>query len=72
MGMSARDLQRKLQYQGTSYHALLEQIREELAKKYIEGTNYSMTEIAFLLGFSESSVFSRAFKRFLKDFFKRI
>jgi len=63
MGLSVRGLQRKLQDQGTSYHTILKQTREELAKKYIEGTNNSMTEIAFLLGFSESSVFSRAFKR---------
>jgi AraC-like DNA-binding protein len=65
LGMSVRSMQRKLQNSGTSYQELLEQTREDLAIKYIEGTKNSMTEIAFLLGFSESSAFSRAFRRWV-------
>jgi AraC-like DNA-binding protein len=38
---------------------------EDLAQKYLREEDTSMTEIAFLLGFSESSAFSRAFKRWM-------
>ena len=61
--MSSRKLQRQLQNAGTTFNTLLNEIRQELAQKYLRGEDTSMTEIAFLLGFSESSAFSRAFKR---------
>ncbi len=61
--MSSRKLQRQLQRAGTTFNALLNEIRRELARKYLREEDTSITEIAFLLGFSESSAFSRAFKR---------
>jgi AraC-like DNA-binding protein len=61
--MSARSLQRRLQQEGTSLQALLEQIRAELAARYLADGGYSISEVAFLLGFSEVSTFHRAFKR---------
>lgn len=61
--MSVRSLQRKLQQSGTSFRQLLDQTREELARQYICDRGADLTEIAFLLGFSEHSAFSRAFKR---------
>jgi AraC-like DNA-binding protein len=63
--MSSRNLQRQLQSAGTTFNTLLNQIRQDLAQKYLRGQDTSMTEIAFLLGFSESSAFSRAFKRWI-------
>ena len=63
--MSSRKLQRQLQSAGTTFNTLLNEIRQDLAQKYIRDQDTSMTEIAFLLGFSESSAFSRAFKRWL-------
>ena len=63
MGMSARKLQRQLESAGTTFTTLLNEIRQDLAKKYLRDQQTCMTEIAFLLGFSESSAFSRAFKR---------
>lgn len=61
--MSVRSLQRKLQQSGTSFRKLLDRTREELARQYICDDAMDLTEIAFLLGFSEHSAFSRAFKR---------
>ncbi|MEJ2364582.1 MAG: AraC family transcriptional regulator [Deltaproteobacteria bacterium] len=63
--MSSRTLQRQLQSDGTTFNTLLNEIRRDLAQKYLRDQDTSMTEIAFLLGFSESSAFSRAFKRWI-------
>jgi AraC-like DNA-binding protein len=60
---STRHLNRKLGEQGTSFKRLLNEVRQELAEKYIADPTLSLTEISFLLGFSEASSFSRAFKR---------
>jgi AraC-like DNA-binding protein len=63
VNMSARSLQRKLKDQGTSFRSLLDETRRDLADSYIRDMETDLTEIAFLLGFSEHSAFSRAFKR---------
>lgn len=65
MNMSSRKLQRQLESAGTTFNTLLNEIRQDLAKKYLRQQRTCMTEIAFLLGFSESSAFSRAFKRWM-------
>ena len=63
--MSPRNLQRKLDLQKTNYQDILDQTRKGLAKKYIESKHTSISEITYLLGFSDTSNFSRAFKRWL-------
>jgi len=63
LNMSVRSLQRKLQRAGTSFRKVLDRTREDLAKDYILDNKLDLTEVAFLLGFSEHSAFSRAFKR---------
>ena len=63
--MSSRKLQRQLQSAGTTFNTLLNEIRQDLAKKYLREQHNNITEIGFLLGFSESSAFSRAFKRWM-------
>jgi AraC-like DNA-binding protein len=63
--MSSRKLQRQLQSAGTTFNTLLNEIRQDLAQKYLKEQDTTMTEIAFLLGFSESSAFSRAFRRWM-------
>jgi AraC-like DNA-binding protein len=57
-----RNLHRKLQKEGTSFKLLLTEVRKELALQYIQDRSKTLTEISFLLGFSEVSSFSRAFK----------
>lgn len=61
--VSNRTLQRKLREEDTSYKDLLRDTREKLACKYLSSPGRSVVETAYLLGFSEPSTFSRAFKR---------
>jgi len=60
--MSLRTLTRALASEGTSYRALLEQLRRELSSRYLEDPAISIAEVAFLLGFKEVSAFYHAFK----------
>jgi len=63
LNVSLRSLQRKLNKEETNFKALLESTRRELALNYIRETHRSLGEITYLLGFSEPSNFTRAFKR---------
>ncbi len=63
IGLSARSLQRKLQFLQTSFQQQLDRVRSELAVSYLRETGFSLTDIGELLGFAESSVFSRSFRR---------
>lgn len=65
LNMSASVFHEKLKKAGTSYQQLLDQTRMELAEKYINQDDISLSEVAYLLGFTDSSNFSRAFKRWL-------
>jgi AraC-like DNA-binding protein len=56
-------LQRKLHEEQTSFSEIYNSIRRELANEYVQDSQMSMTEIAYLLGFSEQANFSRAFRR---------
>jgi AraC-like DNA-binding protein len=62
LGLTARSLQRRLKDESTSFQGVREQVRQELAQRYLE-ERLSISEISFLLGFSEPSAFFRAFKR---------
>ena len=62
LSMSARALQRKLAQEGTSFQQVLDQTRSELALEYL-ADNLSQQEIAYMLGFSDSSAFAKAFRR---------
>jgi len=63
MHMSPRTLQRRLQDEGSGYQELLNDVRRELALHHLGEKEKSISEVAFLLGFSEVSTFHRAFKR---------
>jgi AraC-like DNA-binding protein len=65
--VSSRTLQRKLADEGTSFRALLLEVRRELAEKYILDNSMPLAEISYMLGFSDTSSFSRAFKRWTGD-----
>lgn len=60
--MTSRTLHRRLKEEDQSFRTLLRDVRQELALQYIEDHSLTLTEITFLLGFSEMSSFSRAFK----------
>ena len=63
LNMSERSLQRRLKEAGTTFRRLLEGIRKDLASTYVRDLDVDLVEVAFLLGFSDQSAFSRAFKR---------
>ena len=63
ISISLRKMQRKLKEENTSYRALLEETRRELALQYMKEHRHSISEITYMLGFSEPSNFTRAFKR---------
>jgi AraC-like DNA-binding protein len=62
LGTSARTLQRRLAARRTTFQDLLDDVRRELALGHL-ARGRSVTDTAFLLGFSELSAFSRAFRR---------
>jgi len=61
--MNARTMQRKLQKEDTTFKTILNGVRMDLADTYLLDNNLGLSEISFMLGFSELSSFSRAFKR---------
>ena len=63
LNLSERSMQRRLKEHQTTFRYLLDNVREMVAKQYIENPMNRMSDIAFLLGFSEQSAFSRAFKK---------
>lgn len=63
LGMSLRNLQRKLSELGTCYKTLLENSRKRLALHYVQRQDLALGEISYLVGFASESNFHRAFKR---------
>lgn len=63
LNMSVRTLHNRLADSGTTYQQLLDSARQELAEQYMRQPNISVSEVAYLLGFSDCSNFSRAFHR---------
>jgi AraC-like DNA-binding protein len=61
--MSPRTLQRRLRERGIIYAALIDQVRRRLSSRYLADAKLSLGEIAYLLGYSESSAFNRAYRR---------
>jgi len=61
--VSVRTLQRKLVATGTTFREVSEMVRGRLAEEYLADPTVSIAEVAFLLGFSDSSSFNRAFRR---------
>ncbi|HEY7220244.1 MAG TPA: AraC family transcriptional regulator [Candidatus Binatia bacterium] len=61
--LSPRTLQRRLRNCGVEFKALVDDTRRRFALEYLKDSENTLTEIAFLLGYSEVSAFSRAFKR---------
>ncbi len=63
MAMSRQTLFRKLKDEGTTFEKVLDDLRHKLALHYLSGKKVSISETAYLVGFSEAAAFSRAFKR---------
>ncbi len=63
LNRSASTLQRQLASEGLNYRDVLESTRRSLAENYLRDNKHSYAQIAYLVGFSDQSNFSRAFKR---------
>ncbi len=63
LAVSIRSLQEYLKKEGTSYIKLVNEVRKDIAINYLKEKNASIAEIAYILGFSETSAFNRAFKK---------
>jgi AraC-like DNA-binding protein len=61
--MSRRSLQRRLAEADASYQSLVDDTRRDMALRYIQDPAKSANDITFLLGYSQQSVFTRAFRR---------
>lgn len=61
--MSRASLQRKLAASGSGFQKLLDEVRLDFAEEYLRGPKPSLDELSFLLGYSDSSAFHHAFKR---------
>ncbi|BAP12969.1 putative transcriptional regulator [Alcanivorax sp. NBRC 101098] len=61
--MSVRTLQRRLTQRQLTWRELLDRTREQLARHYLADRSLTLGNIALLLGFSEHSAFSRAYRR---------
>ena len=62
-GMSERTLRRKLVDEGLAFRELLDRVRQDLCILYVMEDKRSLSEIALLLGYSDLSAFTRAYKR---------
>ena len=63
IGMSPRALQRRLSEYGTSFSAVLDELRKELSDELRKNRGFAASEVAFLLGYSEPSAYARAMRR---------
>ena len=63
LGVSRQTLFRKLKAEGVSFEQVLDELRQTLALRYLKEKKMSVTETAYLVGFSDPAAFSRAFKR---------
>ena len=63
MACSSRTLQRQLNNCGIDFRTLVDDTRKRLALNYLKDTDHTLSQIAFLLGYSEVSAFNRSFKR---------
>ena len=63
LNMSSRNLRRKLAEEGTSFRELVDEVRGQIAIKYVRDTDLSIEDITGALGFNEASAFRRAFRR---------
>ena len=63
LGVARHTLYRRLRGEGLTFEALVDRVRQRLARRLIEQEGASVKEAAYRLGFAEPAAFSRAFKR---------
>lgn len=63
LAMSPRTLQRYLRAEGVTFGQILDGVRHEMALSYLRDKNVGISDVAFLLGYTDPSTFFRAFRR---------
>jgi AraC-like DNA-binding protein len=63
LGMSPRTLARRLSAEGSSFAAILDEIRSALAHRYLADRTLPISQIAWLVGYTEVGTFTRAYQR---------
>ncbi len=63
LAIHRRTLIRRLAQRGTSFQEILDQVRYDVARQLLRETRRSVTDVGAALGFSESSAFTHAFRR---------
>ncbi|MGH9869690.1 MAG: AraC family transcriptional regulator [Candidatus Polarisedimenticolia bacterium] len=63
IGMSARSLQRRLRQEDTSYAAIVDKLRRDMAASLLRDRDLAVYEVGYLLGYSDAASFHRAFRR---------
>jgi AraC-like DNA-binding protein len=63
LGFSQRTFARRLALEGLTFSEVLESLRRELAGQYLADSGLSISQIAWLLGYRETSAFAHAFRR---------
>ncbi len=61
LGMNARTLQRRLALEGSSFEALLDETRKDMAQRFLIASNQSIRFIAEMVGYSSTGAFTRWF-----------
>ena len=80
LGIDRGELTRELKRRGTSYRKVLRTMRTDLARAYLEDRQWSIADVAFVLGYSETAAFKRAFRswtgktprQYRQEFFQEI
>ena len=67
IALGPRTVQRRLKEHGLDFKQLVEDTRQRFAVSYLKDSKNSLSEVAFLLGYSEVSAFNRAFKRWTRS-----
>jgi AraC-like DNA-binding protein len=63
LGMGERTMARRLAAEGLSFGGVLDALRADLARRHVGESDYSISQIAWLLGYQEVSAFTHAFRR---------
>lgn len=63
LGLGARTLRRRLDERDTSFRRVVQDVRCELARRYLDAGELDLADISFVLGFANVTAFHRAFKR---------
>lgn len=63
LAIHRRTLNRCLQREGTTFRAVLDRVRFEVARELLRDTNREIEDVARALGYAEPSAFTRAFRR---------